>query len=94
MQAAGPKAGKNLPSATKRSLQGNFSLSRRIYTLGRGEIIRGFGAFENVLENSKKIEETNLTAFYNISDNSSDFPVKVGFLLSKKKLKKRMSETA
>jgi len=68
-------------------------LKKKIYTLSRDEIVRGFGAYEDILANSKKIEEENLTAFLNISQNDTGFPVKVGFLLSKKKLKKRMIET-
>lgn len=78
-------------------------MKKKIYTLGRDEIIRGFGAFEDVLSNSKKFEEGSLTAFLNVSGDESGFPprlrrdfggqVKVGFLLSKKKLKKRTIET-
>jgi hypothetical protein len=69
-------------------------LNKKIYTLGRNEIIRGFGVFEEVLKSSKKFEEGNLTAFLNVSGDETGFPVKVGFLLSKKKLKKRTIETA
>lgn len=88
MPAAGQKAGKNLPSATKRSLQGKTITLEKIFTLGRNEIIRGFGVFEEILSNSKRFEVKDLAAFLNISGSNSDFPVKVGFLLSKKKLKK------
>ncbi|MCI0450373.1 MAG: hypothetical protein L0Y79_11435 [Chlorobi bacterium] len=69
-------------------------MKKKIYTLGRDEIIRGYGAFEKVLSNSKKIEAGNLAAFLNVSGDESGFPLKVGFLLSKKKLKKRTIETA
>jgi len=79
-------------------------LKKKIYTLGRDEIIRGFGAFEDVLSNSKKFEEGSITAFLNISCDEAGFParlrrdfggqLKVGFLLSKKKLKKLTIETA
>jgi hypothetical protein len=58
------------------------------FTLGRDEILRGFGLFEEVLSGSKRFECRNLTAFLNYSDSETDFPVKVGFLLSKKKSKK------
>lgn len=64
-----------------------------MYTLGRGEIIRGYGSFENVLTDSSKIQSGNLTAFVNKIDILTDFPVKVGFLLSKKKLKNLTIET-
>jgi len=69
-------------------------LKKKIYTLGRNEIIRGFSSFENVLANNKKFINGSITAFVNISKDFSDFPVKVGFLLSKKKLKNLMTGTA
>jgi hypothetical protein len=69
-------------------------LKSKLYTLGRNEIIRGYGSFENVLANSKRIESGSVTAFVNVTGWPTDFsqgdknlPVKVGFLLSKKKLK-------
>lgn len=68
----------------------------KTFTLGRDEIVRGYGAFEHILTHSVKIESGTVTAFLNICDEfatedfkSTGFPVKVGFLLSKKKLKKR-----
>jgi len=66
----------------------------KIFTLGRDQVVRGFGVYEQILSNSKKFESGNLTAFLNISDSMTDFPVKVGFLLSKKKLKKLPRGTA
>jgi hypothetical protein len=69
-------------------------LKKKIYTLGRNEIIRGFRSFYNVLANNKKFVSGSITAFVNISEDFSDFPVKVGFLLSKKKLKNLMTGTA
>ncbi len=67
----------------------------KTYTLGRDEIVRGYGVFEHILTNSVKINSGSLSAFLNISGNDilTGFPVKVGFLLSKKKLKKRMTAT-
>lgn len=59
----------------------------KLYTLGRSEIIRGFGVFEEVLSKSIRLESKYVNAFLNFSDSKTDFPVKVGFLLSKKKLK-------
>jgi hypothetical protein len=65
----------------------------KIFTLGRDQVVRGFGVIEQILSNSKKFESGSLTAFLNISDSKTDFPVKVGFLLSKKKLKKQPKGT-
>ena len=62
-------------------------MNSKVYTLARNEIIRGFGIFENLLKNSKKFESGSITGFVNISNDNTGFPVKVGFLLSKKKLK-------
>jgi hypothetical protein len=72
---------------------------KKIYTLGRNEIIRGFGVFEEILSKSYRIESRLINAFLNFSDNDTstnvtDFPVKVGFLLSKKKLKNPVAVTA
>lgn len=73
-------------------------MTKKIYTLGRDEILRGYGVFEEILTNSTRIEKGSLTAFLNLKNSDNDFkagfPVKVGFLLSKKKLKKRTIETA
>ncbi|MBE2218950.1 MAG: hypothetical protein IAE90_12135 [Ignavibacteria bacterium] len=66
----------------------------KIYTLGRDEIVRGFGVFDEVLNDSLRIESGILNAFLNYSDIKTDFPVKVGFLLSKKKLKNPLHATA
>ena len=68
----------------------------KIYTLGRDEIIRGYGVFEHILTNSTKLEHGSTAAFLNINKNDIEtgFPVKVGFLLSKKKLKKPIIVTA
>jgi hypothetical protein len=70
----------------------------KIYTLGRDEILRGYGVFEEILTNSTKAEQGSLSAFLNLNKTETEvtagFEVKVGFLLSKKKLKKRTSATA
>jgi hypothetical protein len=68
----------------------------KTYTLGRDEILRGYGVFEHILTNSVKINSGSLSAFLNICSKSIEtgFPVKVGFLLSKKKLKKLTTGTA
>lgn len=76
----------------------------KTYTLGRDEIVRGYGVFEYILTNSVKINSGSLSAFLNTSDKSVEtgFPsspamasgIKVGFLLSKKKLKKLITATA
>jgi hypothetical protein len=50
--------------------------------------LRGFGVFEDILSNSKKVVQSSLIAYVNLCQDSAGFPVKVGFLLSKKKLKK------
>lgn len=68
-------------------------MKKKIYTLDRNEIIRGFGSFENILTNGKRIESGNLAAFFNVRGGDSGFPIKVGFLLSKKKLKNHTIET-
>lgn len=75
-------------------------MKSKLYTLGRDEIIRGYGSFGDVLSNSAKVVYGNLTSFVNVSGRITDFsqgdkylPVKVGFLLSKKKLKNLMIET-
>jgi len=65
----------------------------KVFTLKRSEIIRGFGVFEEILSSSQKIESGSLSAFLNFSDINTGFPVKVGFLLSKKKLKNLLSVT-
>lgn len=67
---------------------------KKIYTLGRSEIIRGFGVFEEILSNSIRLESKLINAFLNFSDSKTDFPVKVGFLISKKKLKNPQYATA
>ncbi len=67
---------------------------KKIYTLGRSEIIRGFGVFEEILSNSIRLESKLINAFLNFSDSKTDFPVKVGFLISKKKLKNPQYVTA
>jgi hypothetical protein len=68
-------------------------LNPKLYTLGKKEIIRGYKSFENILGNCKKLKVNNLTAFVNFDISNTDFPVKVGFLLSKKKLKNLMTVT-
>ena len=68
-------------------------MKKKKYTLGRNEIIRGYGSFENILSNGKRLESGNIAAFFNIKVEDSGFPVKVGFLLSKKKLKNHTIET-
>ncbi len=67
---------------------------KKIYTLGRSEIIRGFGVFEEILSKSLRLESQLINAFLNFSDSKTDFPVKVGFLISKKKLKNQPAVTA
>ena len=64
-----------------------------INSLKPNEILRGFGVFEDVLSNSKKLSFKNLVSFVNVRDKNTDCPVQVGFLLSKKKLKKLTTET-
>lgn len=71
---------------------------KKIYTLGRSEIIRGFGVFEEILSKSFRLESKLINAFLNFSDcetgtSVTDFPVKVGFLVSKKKLKNQAAVT-
>jgi len=56
--------------------------------------MRGFGVFEEVLSGSKRLESGNVNAFLNFSSCKTDFHVKVGFLLSKKKLKNPAAATA
>ena len=68
-------------------------MKKKVYTLGRNEIIRGFGSFEGILSNGKRLETGNIAAFFNVRGEDSGFPVKVGFLLSKKKLKNHTIET-
>jgi RNase P protein component len=63
------------------------ALTNRINTLKRSEIIRGFRSFEQVLQNSKKIDNCDISAYLNICKEISEPLVKVGFLVSKKKLK-------
>jgi len=86
------------------NLQGN-SLPQKLYTLGRDEIIRGFGSFEKILTAGRRFEIDCLTAFVDreipasngaISSGETGIitPVKVGFILSKKKLKRLTIETA
>jgi len=62
-------------------------------SLNQSEILRGFGVFEEVLSDSKKFHHNSLIAYLNYSDELAGLPVKVGFLLSKKKLKKRITGT-
>jgi hypothetical protein len=62
-------------------------------SLKRSEILRGFGVFENILLNSKKFSFNRLIAHLGYSEDMTDFPVKAGFMLSKKKLKKHTIET-
>jgi hypothetical protein len=62
-------------------------LKKKIYTLGRNEIIRGFRSFESILSESTRFTSGNIAAFVKLNEGISDFPVKVGFLMSKKKLK-------
>jgi len=64
-----------------------------INSLKRNEILRGYGVFEDILSNSKKFTFNNLVSFINIPNEKPDFPVQVGFLLSKKKLKKLTTGT-
>jgi len=69
-------------------------LKKKIYNLGRNEIIRGFGSFDSVLAKGLRVEAGHIAAFFEVSESKSDFPVKVGFLMSKKKLKNHTIETA
>jgi hypothetical protein len=68
-------------------------LTGKIYTLSRGEVIRGYGSFERILKNCTKIDAGLVNAFVSKCDARADFRVKVGFLLSKKKLKNLTSAT-
>jgi hypothetical protein len=61
--------------------------------LKRNEILRGFGVIEEVLANSRKITSEDLTAHLNFTDNAERIPVKVGFVVSKKKLEKLTTGT-
>lgn len=70
-----------------------MTLGRPINTIGRQEIIRGYKSFEEILGHSIKLEAGDIEAFVNLGERSPSFPVKVGFLLSKKKLKNHMIET-
>jgi hypothetical protein len=65
----------------------------KVYTLGREEVLRGYGVFEHILANCTKFETGAVTAFLNIYTDETAMPVKVGFLLSKKKLKKPLTAT-
>ena len=80
-------------------------MPQKLYTLGRDEIIRGFGSFEKILAGGRRFEIDCITAFVSREIpvlNSSEFsgeagnitPVRVGFILSKKKLKRLTIETA
>lgn len=80
-------------------------MPRTHYTLSRSEIIRGFGSFEGILASGKRFENAHLAAFVNSEipllnhavlsgENKYSTPVRVGFILSKKKLKKLMIGTA
>ena len=62
------------------------------YTLNKSEIIRGFRSFEMILHNSKNLEYDDITAYMNIIQGPSVPPVKVGFPVSKKKLKNLTAE--
>jgi hypothetical protein len=64
------------------------------YSLKREEILRGFDIFEDILTNSKKISFGCLSAYLNLTEMSPGIPVKAGFLISKKKLKKHTIETS
>jgi hypothetical protein len=78
-------------------------LGKKIYTLGRNEIIRGYRSFENILKNSRRLETRYLTGFvklygddevkYGFSQGDVSVKVKVGFLLAKKKLKNHTNAT-
>ena len=65
----------------------------KVYTLGREEVLRGHGVFEHILANCTKLETGAIAAFLNIYTDDTALPVKVGFLLSKKKLKKLTTVT-
>ena len=94
MQAAGLKAEKNSQLVTKRSLQDKQTHLKKIYTLSRSEIIRGFNVFQEILSGSQKVTYKKLTAYINYTDVDPGFSVKAGFLISKKKLKKQFPVTA
>jgi len=63
-------------------------LTKILNSLKRTEILRGYGVFEEVLSNSRRFSFNNLILYAGYSGELTEFPVKVGFLLSKKKLKK------
>ncbi|HRE41013.1 MAG TPA: ribonuclease P protein component [Ignavibacteria bacterium] len=59
-------------------------------TLPKIEIIKGFEKFKNVIFKSRKISTENFKVYLNLEllkDCPPDFPVKVGFLISKKHFK-------
>ncbi len=62
-------------------------LTKKKYTLGKDEIMRGYKSFDRVYEKSARLENGNVAARYQLCQSSTAYPVRVGFLLSKKKLK-------
>ncbi len=73
-------------------------MGNKRFTLGKAEILRGYGAFEEVLNDSQKLGTKFLTAFVSsnliLKTGTTNVNVRVGFLLSKKKLKKLTTATA
>ena len=65
----------------------------KIYSLGKEEIIRGYKAFENVLNSGLKTETANITSYSLLFSEQTGINVKTGFFISKKKLKKLTIET-
>lgn len=62
---------------------------KKEHSINRYEIIRGFRKFEYILENGSKCTNNYLTSFVIKKDADSSLNcMRVGFLLSKKKIKK------
>jgi RNase P protein component len=69
-------------------------LSRKIFSLNREEIVKGYKTFETILNTGFKTDSEFLTSYSLISGEQTGINVKAGFFISKKKLKKLTKETA
>lgn len=68
------------------------SQNKKIYSLKRSEILRGFRSFDKIFEKSKKFYGENIIVYVqSAKHDNNNFPVKAGFFISKKKLKNRTS---
>lgn len=63
-------------------------MTGKVYSLGKEEIIRGFKAFESVLNTGFRTDSGNLSSYSVILPEQTGINVKAGFFVSKKKLKK------